>query len=183
MTGSQTLGFYIKEASTVHVQINISKALLLQQLSGEFCSSFGRLAVGSLLFVLRDRRKWRDLARIQVSPGSKLHCISKQKAEVEASIFLRKVRPGLLNGRCLSVTELGDLYCYRWGQHMSSDYSGDGISIRSTLRTIECGWNPELEGGWSLSSSSYNIILHPIIIWSISTYPINKNCNKIIIYI
>ena len=43
--------------------------------------------------------------------------LSKQTAEVDEKHFLRqKLMPGLLNGRCLSVTELGDLYCYRWGQ-------------------------------------------------------------------
>lgn len=56
LTGSQTLGSYIKEASTVHVQINISKALLLQQLAGEFCSSIvwvGAVgAVGAWNFVI-----------------------------------------------------------------------------------------------------------------------------------
>ena len=37
-------------------------------------------------------------------------------AEVDEKHFLRqKLMPGLLNGRCLSVTELGDLYCYRSG--------------------------------------------------------------------
>jgi len=72
LEGSQTLGSYIKEASTVHVQINISKALLLQQLAG------------------------------------------------------------LLNGRCLSVTELGDLYCYRYGAPVTRAL--ELLGRRSTLK-------------------------------------------------
>eukprot|EP00434_Breviolum_minutum_P031403 symbB.v1.2.027772.t1/scaffold2874.1/size68342/4 len=72
LEGSQTLGSYIKEASTVHVQSNISKALLLQQLAG------------------------------------------------------------LLNGRCLSVTELGDLYCYRYGAPVTRAL--ELLGRRSTLK-------------------------------------------------